>query len=206
MLRNKKAKKNDQEAHEALRPVHLDVEVVEDVSSDAKKIYKMIHRRTLLSLMPSGFDIEVSDLFKKGSNLFLHKKTYIADKGFRLSKEAETIEELPKEVAFDSVIEKIDTKPKPLFTPASLIKEMKKVGIGRPSTYSTITTSLEKNDYLSVDKKNNYIVSELGWELVKFTNENLKDFLSVATTSFIEEKLDKISCGEAEKWNVVDDF
>ena len=109
------------------------------------------------------------------------------------------------------ILKKIDpkqhfTQPPPRFTEASLIKEMEKEGIGRPSTYATIIKTIQARAYSTLDERKRFIPTELGMAVVKLLNENLPKIMDISFTAHLEEDLDKIAHGELARDTLLRDF
>ena len=153
---------NAQEAHECIRPVSLEI-TEDDISDDlGRKVYDMIWKRTLSIFMPSfkedihsfsftNKDDKFSFALKK-NNTSGYKKLYYDSFPDDSS--------LINNMTFDNIYNPIDiigtekhTKPKSRFTEASLVKELEKMGIGRPSTFSSIVNTILKRDYVTKQTK-----------------------------------------------------
>ena len=98
------------------------------------------------------------------------------------------------------------TQPPPRYTEASLVKEMKKEGIGRPSTYVAILNTILARAYTHADSKKRFAPTELGMTLTKLLVENLPKIMDVKFTAHMEEDLDKIAHGELERDDLLRGF
>ena len=119
-------------------------------------------------------------------------------------KEAKVI--IPKELKVEHKIdlEKTDpkqhfTQPPPRFTEASLVKELEKDGIGRPSTYGAILNTIRARSYTELDPKKRFVPTELGMKVSHLLTENLPKIMDVKFTAIMEEDLDKIAHGELNR-------
>ena len=238
--------KNAQEAHECIRPVNINVvDLVGDVNEYEKKLYSMIWKRTIACQMKDLLK-EVVKL-KIGNNrnniLFesLFEKTIFLGYGivynYELTNEIDTLLNKVKKkyIVNSKMIQSNEclTSPPPRFTEASLIKDLEKKGIGRPSTFSSIVDTLFKREYIKketsngIEKemsiiklrkvitentkntkinsyKNKIIVSDLGKEVNTFMCEHFNNILKVNFTSNMENLLDKIAKGEYRCVDLVD--
>ena len=205
------SKKAAQEAHEAIRPtnmLHPPELVKKFLTDDQFKLYSLIWKRFVASQMNSAVYDTVSvnikcdhlELKATGSILkfpgFLAAYTEKFDKGDsdRLFDEAPlpnikegdklSLEEIKKIQSF--------TKPPPRFTEASLVKELEKSGIGRPSTYATIMNKIQSREYTT--KENQMLrPTELGRVIEQMLEENFPTIMDVGFTASMEDELEKIA-------------
>ncbi len=207
-----------QEAHEAIRPTHFDLppEKVKDSLNPAQyKIYKIIWDRALSSQMSSlkyfTIDIEVEDLVgEKEKYIFdVDEKQMIFDgyakvwktRLFGGSENPERFEDFKKGDGLK--LKKIDTeqkftKPKSRYTEATLVKTLERYGIGRPSTYATIISTVQARGY--VDKEGRYLLpTDIGFVVSDFLVEHFAEIVDYDFTSEVEDDLDGIALGE-KKW------
>ena len=216
-----KAKKDAQDAHEAIRPTYISknpAEIKEKYSLDQYKLYKLIYERLLASQMATAvYDTMAVDinadkytfrangskmkfagfmaLYVEGNDESLEEKDVILP-DLEEGKELELKELLP---------EQHFTEPPTRYTEASLVKALEERGIGRPSTYApTITTILDRR-YVEKEKKMLH-PTELGRVVDNLLKENFEDIVDVEFTAQMEEKLDEIAEGEIEWKNVIKDF
>ena len=89
------------------------------------------------------------------------------------------------------------TKPPGRYSEATLVKEMEKLGIGRPSTYAATLATIQKRGYAERDKKR-FVPTELGRAVVNLLTQHLADIINVSFTAHMEEDLDKIARGEVD--------
>jgi len=98
------------------------------------------------------------------------------------------------------------TQPPPKYTEGSLVKELEKEGIGRPSTYATILGTIQARDYVELDSKKRFTPTELGMAVTKMLVENLEKIMNVKFTALMEEDLDKIAHGELKRDTLLHEF
>lgn len=205
--------KNAQEAHEAIRPTHIEKESL-SLSPDQAKLYKLIWERTVASQMKDAgvlktrISAEVSDLkpFVANGSRVTFPGWLVADPRAR----GEDVE-LPI-VKADDTIKVIDvnaegkeTEPPNRFTEAGLIKELEKRGIGRPSTYASITKTIVDRGYVEKDGKT-LKPTDTGDVVSTFLENNFTEYVSDSFTAGMEEELDEIARGEKEYESTLSKF
>lgn len=216
-----KTKKGVQDAHEAIRPTHLEMmpsEVKEKYTNDQYKLYKLIYDRLLASQMASAvYDTMQVDI-KVGKYTFKANGLKIRFSGFMTLYVEGNDDELEEK---DVVLPKLEvgqklklnelipsqhfTEPPARYTEASLVKALEEKKIGRPSTYApTITTILDRR-YIEKEKKILY-PTELGRIVNGIMKEYFKDIVDLEFTAQMEEKLDEVADGEKNWKTVVADF
>lgn len=210
-----KAKKDSQDAHEAIRPTYIELEPEEikaSLTKDQYKLYKLIYNRFMASQMSSAiYDTKSVTINADRYNFKANGQT-IKFKGFMVlyvegtDNQGEVEQEgmLPELKEKQKLkLNKIDpkqsfTEPPPRYTEASLVKALEEKGIGRPSTYSpTITTILERR-YIEKEQKQ-LVPTELGRIVNKLLIENFTDVINVEFTADIENEFDEIAEGN-EPW------
>ncbi|AGB19069.1 type I DNA topoisomerase [Thermoanaerobacterium thermosaccharolyticum] len=211
---------NIQDAHEAIRPtyINLDPDQIKDsLKPDQYKLYKLIWSRFLASQMSQAlYDTITMDIINK-NYIFKASGSKLKFAGFMTvyTEEADTenIEEktLPLLENGDHLKlkelkpEQHFTQPPARYTEATLIKELEEKGIGRPSTYAPIISTLLERGYVIKEKKN-LKPTELGFIVTDVMKEFFPDIVDVKFTAEMEEQLDKIEEG-IEKWcDVIDGF
>ena len=216
-----KTKKDAQDAHEAIRPTHLDMlpsEVKEKYSPDQYKLYKLIYDRLLASQMSSAiYDTMAVDI-TAGKYLFKSNGSKIRFSGFMtLYVEGNDNELEEKDVILPSleVGEKLKlnsllpeqhfTEPPARYTEASLVKALEEKEIGRPSTYAPTITTIIDRKYIEREKKALH-PTELGRIVNSVMKEYFKDVVDVKFTAQMEEKLDDVAEGKIEWKNILKDF
>ncbi len=210
-----KAKKDSQDAHEAIRPTYIELEpeeIKDSLTKDQYKLYKLIYNRFMASQMSSAiYDTKSVTINADRYNFKANGQT-IKFKGFMVLyvEGTDNQEEVEQEGMLPELKEKqklklnkIDpkqsfTEPPPRYTEASLVKALEEKGIGRPSTYSpTITTILERR-YIEKEQKQ-LVPTELGRIVNKLLIENFTDVINVEFTADIENEFDEIAEGN-EPW------
>ncbi|MBR0426812.1 MAG: type I DNA topoisomerase [Clostridia bacterium] len=209
--------KDAQDAHEAIRPAHIELkpeDVKQYLSNDQYKLYRLIYNRFMASQMaPAVFDTMAVNI-KANDYDFKANGQAIKFKGFMTlyiegtdGKEEEQEGMLPPLEENQKVSKKklnpkqSFTEPPARYTEASLVKALEEKGIGRPSTYSpTITTILERR-YIEKEQKQ-LVPTELGKIVNKLLVENFSDVVNVEFTADVETRFDKIAEGN-EKWKDV---
>jgi len=212
----KNKSKNAQEAHEAIRPTSIlrtPDSVRSFLSADQIKLYEMIWKRTLACQMsPAKFDTVSLDLaVVDESTLFRASGQTLVFPGFiavYLESEDDQEEEgeskLPPLEAGDQVpLDKLYgeqhfTQPPPRYTEASLVKTLEEYGIGRPSTYASIISTLQAREYVLLDKKR-FFSTDVGTVVNKFLTEHFARYVDYDFTAKLEDQLDIIA-NDAKEW------
>ncbi len=216
-----KTKSEAQDAHEAIRPAHIEISpesIKDSLTSDQYKLYRLIYNRFIASQMSSAiYDTLTVNIDGNDYNFRANGQT-LKFKGFMIlyvetddNAEEEEFTKIPKlevneEVKKEELKSKQSfTEPPPRYTEASLVKTLEEKGIGRPSTYApTITTILTRRYIEKVQKQ--LVPTDLGKIVNKLLIENFADIVNVEFTAKIEEEFDKIAEGN-EKWkNVIRNF
>jgi DNA topoisomerase-1 len=223
-----KSKKGAQEAHEAIRPTsamrHPD-QIKQYLKEDEFKVYKLIWQRFVASqIAPAVFDQTTVDIDAKsreaafwfrvtGSVLkfdgFL--KVYEESKEGKDDDDEELKHKLPalepgQKLTLKSLMpEQHFTEPPPRYNEASLVKELEERGIGRPSTYSAILSTIQERQYVQkVGGK--FSPTEIGLVVTDLLVENFRDIFDIQYTARLEEQLDEVEEGK-EKWtDALDEF
>jgi DNA topoisomerase I len=216
-----KEKKDAQGAHEAIRPTsatrHPD-QVKQYLQEDEFKVYKLIWQRFVASQMnPAVFDQTTVDIDAKSANeIFWFRvtgsvmkfdgflKVYEESKDSKDEEDEELKHKLPALEAGQKLTlkalkpEQHFTEPPPRYNEASLVKELEERGIGRPSTYATILSTIQERQYAQkVGGK--FTPTEIGLVVTDLLVENFKDIFDFQYTARLEEELDEIEEGK-EKW------
>ncbi|MGA9473914.1 MAG: type I DNA topoisomerase [Terriglobales bacterium] len=216
-----KEKKDAQGAHEAIRPTsaarHPD-QVKQYLQEDEFKVYKLIWQRFVASQMnPAVFDQTTVDIdAKSGNEVFWFRvtgsvmkfdgflKVYEESKDNKDEEDEELKHKLPALEAGQTLTlkalkpEQHFTEPPPRYNEASLVKELEERGIGRPSTYATILSTIQERQYAQkVGGK--FTPTEIGLVVTDLLVENFKDIFDFQYTARLEEELDEIEEGK-EKW------
>lgn len=207
--------KNAQEAHEAIRPSHIDVENA-GINEEQKKLYKLIWQRAVASQMADAEMLRtkiianikgdtIPDFHANGSRV-LFPGWLEADPGAR----GEDVE-LPKLSKGDELdlkeirSEEKATQPPPRYSEAGLVKELEKRGIGRPSTYASIIRTIEERGY--VEKENKALKpTDTGDVVSTFLEDNFMEYISDTFTAEMEDSLDDIAAGKKEYLSTLNKF
>ena len=207
--------KNAQEAHEAIRPTsvnRLPEDLKSKLSAEQFKLYDLIWKRTVACQMKHATIDTVSVDFSCGEgNLFRATGSTITDKGYMAiyqegaddSKEEADEKMLPPMEKGELIklkdirSEQHFTEPPPRYTEASLVKSLEEYGIGRPSTYASIISTLRHREYVEIDKKR-FIPTDVGRVVNKFLTDHFTDYVDYDFTAKLEDDLDAVSRGETE--------
>lgn len=209
----KTTSKNAQEAHEAIRPSHINV-LNAGSGNDEKKLYELIWRRTISSQMSDARLLKTKIVASvKGSPDFsANGSRTLFDGWLKASPDSQGEDvELPKVKEKEDLellsieSEKKQTKPLPRYTEAGLIKELEKRGIGRPSTYAAIMKTLADRGY--VDKEGKTLFpTDTGDVVSSFLEENFNKYISDSFTAEMENELDEIADGKRKYKKTLEDF
>lgn len=210
--------KNAQEAHEAIRPtsVYRVPDAIKDhLSKDQFRLYELIWKRTLAcQMIHATIDTVGVNLHAGDENIFRANGSTIVNPGF-MSVYQESLDEpkaddeesgamLPKLIEGEKVdligirSEQHFTEPPPRFTEASLVKALEEYGIGRPSTYASIISTLEAREYVVIDKRR-FTPTDVGRIVNRFLTEHFTRYVDYDFTAKLEDELDAVSRGE-EEW------
>jgi DNA topoisomerase-1 len=215
--------KNAQEAHEAIRPTDISrtpVKLRQYLNDEQFKLYEMIWKRTVACQMaPAKFDAVSVDL-SVGSELNLFRATgqTLVFAGFIAVYKEDTDDadddaeaKLPHlETGEVLNVEKIYgeqhfTEPPPRFSEASLVKTLEEYGIGRPSTYASIISTLQDREYVLLDKKR-FTPTDVGRVVNKFLTEHFTRYVDYDFTAKLEDALDNVASGERDWVPLMDEF
>lgn len=216
--------KNAQEAHEAIRPTDITrtpASVRQYLNDEQFKLYEMIWKRTLACQMTQAKYDAVSVDLAVGSeaNLFRASGQTLVFPGFiavymegKDDEEDEDAEaKLPHlETGEILTVEKIFgeqhfTEPPPRYSEASLVKALEEYGIGRPSTYASIISTLQDREYVLLDKKR-FTPTDVGRVVNKFLTEHFTQYVDYDFTAKLENELDEIAEGNLDWVPVMDKF
>ncbi|MEK9870631.1 MAG: type I DNA topoisomerase, partial [Gammaproteobacteria bacterium] len=211
------SKEGAQEANEAIRPSDVTVKStsLKGMERDAERLYELIWRQFVACQMPNADYISTTVLVG-ADNLELRVRGRILkfDGYTRVQPPAGRREEeqpLP-EYAVDQVLKLEElqpsqhfTKPPPRYGEASLVKEMEKLGIGRPSTYAAVITTIQDRGYVTLKNKRFY-AEKIGEVVTERLSESFENLLNYGFTADLEEGLDKVSNGDVEWKNLLNDF
>lgn len=220
-IRSFAAKKSAQEAHEAIRPTnwnHPPESIRRHLTKDQFNIYDLIWKRSLASQMtPAVYDTISVDIGTGKGLIFRATGSTLKFAGFlavyeeREDEEQEGEEKLPPLeekaplIKLDQMAEQSFTKPPARYSEASLIKELERLGIGRPSTYATIMNKIQSREYTT--KENQRLKpTELGRIIAEFLEANFKGIMNVGFTAEMEEDLERVAEHKKEWKKVLKDF
>jgi len=206
---------NMQDAHEGIRPTDISrtpESIKSYLTNDEYKLYKLIYNRALASLMASSVSKSTTVILENNNYEFKATGSVLIFDGYlKIEDEEDENNILPSmnigNIYESSNVEKKQhfTEPKPRFTESSLIKEMESLGIGRPSTYATIVTTIKDRGYVTLDKKK-FVPTELGFDTNDKLSEFFKDIINVDYTANMENDLDKIAEGSVDNIKILKEF
>jgi DNA topoisomerase-1 len=215
--------KNAQEAHEAVRPTSFartPEEVAHYLDADAAKLYELIWKRAVASQMESAEQERTTvDVLSADKKITLRATgTVTLFDGFLTlyleGQDDESDEDgsrLPKLTAGDATkIETVTpaqhfTEPPPRYSEASLVKKLEELGIGRPSTYASILSTLRDRAYVKMDRQR-FIPEDKGRLVTTFLNSFFKRYVAYDFTADLEEKLDEVSDHKLDWKQLLRDF
>ncbi|MES2473877.1 MAG: type I DNA topoisomerase [Pseudomonadota bacterium] len=214
---------NAQEAHEAVRPTSFarsPEQMAKFLDADAAKLYELVWKRAMASQMESAqlerTTVEVLSADKKitlratGTVTLFDGYQVLYQEG-QDDADDESGSRLPKLTAGDATsVDSINpaqhfTEPPPRYSEASLVKKMEELGIGRPSTYASILSTLRDRAYVKMDRQR-FIPEDKGRLVTTFLNSFFKRYVAYDFTADLEEKLDEISGGKLEWKTLLRDF
>ncbi|MCB2263922.1 MAG: type I DNA topoisomerase [Candidatus Thiosymbion ectosymbiont of Robbea hypermnestra] len=210
--------KNAQEAHEAIRPTSIrrtPQELKAHLTAEQARLYELIWKRTLACQMAHALiDMVAVDLTADAGNRFRATGSAVVSPGFMRvylegrddAKGADDDQErmLPQLKEGERVDlkairpEQHFTEPPPRYTEASLVKALEEYGIGRPSTYASIISTLQDREYAALEKKR-FHPTDVGRIVNRFLTEHFTSYVDYDFTARLEDELDAVSRGE-EDW------
>ena len=209
-----------QDAHEAIRPSMPELtpdEVEQSISGDTAKLYRLIWSRFMASQMADCIQDTVSASITAGDYLFRASGFRVAFDGFTALYEEATDDAKKKETALPPLeegqklqLKKLTadqkfTQPPPLYTEAMLIHALEENGIGRPSTYAPIITTIVDRGYVEKDQKK-LKTTPLGQAVNTVMMEQFPNIVDVKFSADMEKKLDVVEAGKADWVETIDDF
>ena len=209
-----------QDAHEAIRPSMPELtpdEVEQSISGDTAKLYRLIWSRFMASQMADCIQDTVSASIAAGDYLFRASGFRVSFDGFTALYEESTDDAKKKETALPPLeegqklqLKKLTadqkfTQPPPLYTEATLIHALEENGIGRPSTYAPIITTIVDRGYVEKDQKK-LKTTPLGQAVNTVMMEQFPDIVNVKFSADMEKKLDVVEAGQADWVKTIDDF
>lgn len=210
-----KSKANSQNAHEAVRvsSIYRTPESIRDhLTDDQFKLYRLIWERTLASQMTDSKYLSTRYDFINNDHVFRSNGSILKFDGFTkvwiTSDKDVSLPEMEVEdiLAAENIVkDQHFTKPKARFTEASLVKELEKNGIGRPSTYSSIIKSLLSRNYAEFESKA-LKPTDIGFTVIDLLNLYFEDIINTDFTAQMENKLDEIEEDEIEWRKLIKEF
>ena len=209
-----------QDAHEAIRPSMPELtpdEVEQSISGDTAKLYRLSWSRFMASQMADCIQDTVSVSITAGDYLFRASGFRVSFDGFTALYEESTDDKQKKETALPPLEEgqtlklrsltadQKFTQPPPLYTEATLIHALEENGIGRPSTYAPIITTIVDRGYVEKDQKK-LKTTPLGQAVNTVMMEQFPNIVDVKFSADMEKKLDIIEAGKADWVQTIDDF
>lgn len=220
-----KSRANAQDGHEAIRPTNPYItpeQVKGSLTSDQYKLYNLIWKRFLASLMANCVQDTVKAEIKAGKPDDEKKYCIFTAAGYSIKFDGFTrLYDIPEEEADKGVLPEIKakeklklrelnptqhfTQPPARYTEASLIKELEENGVGRPSTYAAILSTIIKRGYVQ-RKQKQLVPTELGGAITGLLKERFPKIVNTKFTAQMETNLDKVGCGEADYVKMLDEF
>ncbi len=214
--------KNAQEAHEAIRPTsasRLPNTIKASLSDDQFRLYELIWKRTLASQMTPARMDTVAVEFDCGANAsFRANGSVVTFPGFLAAYEVSIPENEKKAESRLPDIQEGDvlklngirseqhfTEPPPRYSEASLVKAMEEYGIGRPSTYASIMSTLVRRYYVELDKRR-FTPTDTGRVVERFLESHFKEYIDYEFTARLEDALDEVSRGEKDWIPLLESF
>ncbi len=216
--------KNAQEAHEAIRPtsaMNVPDSIKAHLSSDQYKLYNLIWKRTVACQMihatinTVGVDFAVGD-----GNVLRSTGSTVVDPGFMAVYE-EGIDDAKKTTGDENRLPPMEegdkvrlvkirpeqhfTEPPPRYSEASLVKALEEHGIGRPSTYATIISTLQQREYVTLEKRR-FQPTDVGRIVSNFLTNHFTRYVDYHFTAHLEDELDEVSRGEKEWVPLMEEF
>src|SRR5260221_271493 len=198
--------KSAQEAHEAIRPTNPALKSKEDLAADSKKLYQLIWRRFIACQMTPSISDQTAIDVSADEYILRASGSIVKFDGWRkvMPLKATGEVELPL-VAKDDKLDMIKvnpiqkfTEPPARFNEASIIKTLEKLGIGRPSTYAPIITTIQLRQYVE-KKEGRFYATPVGITVTEFLMKNFPEVLDYQFTADMEANLDKVADGKT-KW------
>ncbi|NND82598.1 MAG: type I DNA topoisomerase [Gammaproteobacteria bacterium] len=211
------SKEGAQDAHEAIRPSDVSVEPnhVSNVDRDAERLYNLIWRQFVACQMPAAEFLSTSVKLAAGDYELRTRGRVIVFDGYQKVQPPMSKKEddgvLPS-MAVGDILDLQElvptqhfTKPPARYTEASLVKEMEKKGIGRPSTYAAIISTIQDRGYVQVEKRRFY-AQKMGDIVTERLVESFQDLMDYDFTAKMEDALDDVAQGKREWHDLLDSF
>ncbi|MBO1519074.1 type I DNA topoisomerase [Oceanisphaera pacifica] len=212
------AKANAQEAHEAIRPsdVALSVDKLQGMEADAKRLYDLIWRQFVAcQMVPALYDsttikVQADDYELRARGRILRFAGWTKVQEATTGRKGENTELPAVQEGEILTLNQLDpkqhfTKPPARFSEASLVRELEKRGIGRPSTYASIISTIQDRGYVKVESRRFY-AEKMGEIVADRLQESFAELMNYDFTAQMESKLDEIADGELNWTQVLDAF
>lgn len=216
--------KNAQEAHEAIRPTNIidyrPEKISELIDKDLFRLYELIWKRTVASQMENAILDLMSIIIESKDGLAMARASgsnINFDGFYKLYKETLDDQEAEEYKILPNIDKSAElnlikvmpaqhfTEPPPRFSEASLVKKMEELGIGRPSTYSSIISVIQDRQYVKLDKKR-FIPEDRGMIVTSFLVNFFKKYVEYDFTASLEDQLDEISAGQMQWQEMLSSF
>ncbi len=220
-LFEKKTKTKTQDAHEAIRPIDISLapeKIRQYLPADEAKLYDLIWKRFVACQMKPAEYAQRQVVIKGGVYTFKVTGSTLIFDGFLLVYHEEEEGEKEDKITLPADLKeknnldlkKVDpkqhfTQPQPRFTEASLVKELEKEGIGRPSTYVAVLNTIRARAYTTLEKKK-FVPTELGMLVTDMLVKNLPEIMNPKFTAMMEQELDKIAEGDLDRDTLLKTF
>ncbi|MGP5273296.1 type I DNA topoisomerase [Psychrobacter faecalis] len=208
-------KQGAQEAHEAIRPSNVNMKSTQlkGVERDAIRLYELIWRQFVACQMTPAKYLSVNLFVAAGDvELKARGRTLVFDGFTKVMPPAKTDDTLLPDVKQGDklTLDKLDpsqhfTKPPPRYTEASLVKELEKKGIGRPSTYASIISTIQDRGYVKLENKRLF-AEKMGDIVTDRLTASFPDLMDYTFTAALEDKLDHVAEGDTDWKDVLDNF
>jgi DNA topoisomerase-1 len=208
------AREGAQEAHEAIRPTDVNTSSTNlaNMERDAERLYALIWKHFVASQMPPARYLSSSISVVAGDYELRAKGRIMQFDGYSrvlTNKDEDVV--LPEVTVGETLgLDKLDprqhfTKPSARYTEASLVKELEKRGIGRPSTYAAIISTIQERGYVKVESRRFY-AQKMGDIVAERLTESFTDLMDYDFTAKMEDELDQVAGGKRKWKDVLDDF
>ncbi len=209
-------KKDVQDAHEAIRPSHIDLtpdELYSVISKDQYNLYKLVWNRFIASQMSKAVYDSTAVNIENGKYSFRASGSVVKFDGYLkvYRNENETENKMPNVEKGDLLsllnldLEQCFTQPPPRYTEASLVKDLEEKNIGRPSTYAPIIATLAQRKYITKEKKS-ILPTDLGFLVTDLMKSYFNEIVDVGFTAQMEDKLDDIEVKDANWKKIIEEF
>jgi len=213
----KNKSKNAQEAHEAIRPTSVETtpDSLKNLTPEQAKLYDLIWKRTvacqmihaLLNTVTVDLDCGKKGIFRANGSTIAHPGfigVYTEDVDDVVNKDSDKDQGLLPELAEGDIVKLNDilpeqhfTEPPPRYSEASLVKALEEFGIGRPSTYASIISTLQQREYAILENKR-FKPTDVGRIVCKFLKDYFTQYVDYEFTAHLEDELDEVSRGEKQ--------